>query len=146
MFKNCWKKGVLISGLSSSVISLFCGRCILCFLYFRYRRKFVGQANQLHNCHNNYVLSLLNANAHQEHWRGSLLPFCLDTLQNRMELQITEWWVGSGGIRSYRNLEGNTSLEIRRRERVLSLLQGCPQFRNVLLLYYTQLRVHDRRF
>ena len=68
---------------------------VLCTVIFfrRYRRKFVAQANLLHGCHNDYALSLRNANTHQEHWRDSLLPFCLDTLQQRMELQITEWCV-----------------------------------------------------
>ena len=62
-------------------------------LTHRYRKRFVASAEKLHTCHNNYSLSILNANAHQEHYRTSLLPFCLDILQERMELQISEWCV-----------------------------------------------------
>ena len=57
----------------------------------RYRKKFVVNAEKLHSCHNEYALSILDANAHQDHYRTSLLPFSLDTLQQRMELQISEW-------------------------------------------------------
>ena len=57
----------------------------------RYRKKFVANAEKLHGCHNEYALSILDANAHQDHYRSSLLPFSLDTLQQRMELQISEW-------------------------------------------------------
>ena len=50
-------------------------------------------AEKLNMCHNEYTLSITNANIHIDHHRNSLLPFCLDTLQQRMELQITEWCV-----------------------------------------------------
>ena len=63
------------------------------FSLFRYRKKFVHNAEKLHCCHNEYSLAITNANIHIEHHRSSLLPFCLDTLQQRMELQITEWYM-----------------------------------------------------
>jgi len=57
----------------------------------RFRKRFVQNAEKLHSCHNEYALALVNANIHIDHHKTSLLPFCLDTLQQRMELQITRW-------------------------------------------------------
>ena len=57
----------------------------------RYRKKFVLHAERLHSCHNNYSLAVLNANVHQDYFQASLLPFILDTLQHRMELNISQW-------------------------------------------------------
>lgn len=57
----------------------------------RHRSKFVSAAKKLHQCHNDYTLSVVNVNIHQDFYRQTLLPFCLDTLQQRMELQISEW-------------------------------------------------------
>ena len=59
----------------------------------RNRKKFVGSADKLHACHNDYCLSILNANKHLDHYRESLTPFSLDTLQQRMQLQIGQWLV-----------------------------------------------------
>ena len=61
----------------------------------RSRSKFVGAARKLHQCHNDYTLSVVNVNIHQEFYRRTLLPFTLDTLQQRMEMQIYEWFVNA---------------------------------------------------
>ncbi|KAL5469280.1 hypothetical protein EMCRGX_G030514 [Ephydatia muelleri] len=48
--------------------------------------KFVSSAEKLHKCHNDYTLAILNANTHLDHYHKSTVPFCLNTLQQRMEL------------------------------------------------------------
>ncbi len=57
----------------------------------RARKKFVGSADKLHSTHNEYSISIVNANRHMEHHRLYLVPFTLDTLQERMQLQIGQW-------------------------------------------------------
>ena len=64
---------------------------MMIFLFSRGRNKFVHAAKKLHMCHNDYALSLINANIHQDYYRNTLLPYTLDTLQQRMEMQICEW-------------------------------------------------------
>eukprot|EP00731_Ephydatia_muelleri_P035245 Em0108g4a len=53
--------------------------------------KFVSSAEKLHQCHNEYTLAILNANTHLDHYHKSMLPFCLNTLQERMEHLVTQW-------------------------------------------------------
>ena len=57
----------------------------------RSRIKFVNAAKKLHQCHNDYALSVVNVNIHQEYYRRTLLPFTLNTLQDRMQMQIDDW-------------------------------------------------------
>ena len=64
----------------------------VCFISYRNRSKFVNAARKLHHCHNDYALSIVNVNIHQEFYRRTLLPFTLDTLQERMEMQISDWY------------------------------------------------------
>eukprot|EP00731_Ephydatia_muelleri_P017671 Em0010g769a len=58
------------------------------------RGKFVSSAEKLHKCHNDYTLAILNANTHLDHYHKSTVPFCLNTLQQRMELIVSEWRKG----------------------------------------------------
>ena len=60
-------------------------------MFFSARGKFVHAAKKLHQCHNDYALSVVNVNIHQDYYRHTLLPYTLDTLQQRMEMQICEW-------------------------------------------------------
>eukprot|EP00731_Ephydatia_muelleri_P017675 Em0010g773a len=53
--------------------------------------KFVSSAEKLHQCHNEYTLAILNANTHLDHYHKSMLPFCLNTLQERMEHLVSQW-------------------------------------------------------
>eukprot|EP00731_Ephydatia_muelleri_P017701 Em0010g799a len=62
------------------------------------RSKFVSCADKLHQCHNEYTLAVLNANAHLHHYHKSMLPFCLNTLQERMEHLVSQW---RGGLEEY---------------------------------------------
>eukprot|EP00731_Ephydatia_muelleri_P034410 Em0058g16a len=55
------------------------------------RVKYVKSAQKLHTCHNDYTFSLLNINCHTKHYYTSMLPFCLDTLQERMEAFVAQW-------------------------------------------------------
>ena len=58
---------------------------------FRMYAKFVSSAEKLHKCHNDYTLAILNANTHLNHHHKSTVPFCLNILQERMELTVSQW-------------------------------------------------------
>ena len=40
------------------------------YTFSRARNKFVHAAKKLHMCHNDYALSLINANIHQDYYRS----------------------------------------------------------------------------
>ncbi|XP_048580997.1 tyrosine-protein kinase Fer isoform X2 [Nematostella vectensis] len=53
--------------------------------------KFIKMALKLHQNHNDYVLSLVSANCHQEFYHNSVVPTMLEHLQELQESYINEW-------------------------------------------------------
>lgn len=57
----------------------------------KHKDKFVKMTLKLHQNHNDYVLSLLSANVHQECYFSSVVPTMLDYLQRLQESYVGEW-------------------------------------------------------
>jgi hypothetical protein len=53
--------------------------------------KFVKTTLKLHQNHNDYILSLLSANAHQDHYNNAIVPTMLKFMQDIQESYVSEW-------------------------------------------------------